>query len=59
MAMPSERLFIIQLNIEHFRGLLDGEIDETRRATIQRLIADEEAKLKALRDDPHEPDAQA
>jgi len=36
---------VAQLNIEHFRRLLAQETDETRRATLQRLLAEEEAKL--------------
>ncbi len=38
---------IAQLNIDHFRKLLANETDEAKRATLQRLLADEEAKLKA------------
>jgi len=36
---------IAQLNIEHFRRLLATETDETRRRTLLRLLAEEEAKL--------------
>jgi hypothetical protein len=36
---------IARLNIEHFRRLLASETDETRRKTILRLLAEEEAKL--------------
>ncbi|MEJ2623813.1 MAG: hypothetical protein P8Z80_04505 [Pseudolabrys sp.] len=36
---------VAQLNVEHFRRLLAKETDETRRATLQRLLAEEEAKL--------------
>jgi hypothetical protein len=40
---------ISRLNIEHFRRLLDAnEIDETKRQTVLRLLAEEEAKLAAL-----------
>ena len=37
-----------RLNIEHFRHLLERETDEIKRKTILRLLAEEEAKLKAL-----------
>jgi hypothetical protein len=36
---------IARLNIEHFRRLLAVETDETKRQTILRLLAEEEAKL--------------
>ena len=36
---------VAKLNIEHYRRLLAKETDETRRLTIQRLLAEEEAKL--------------
>jgi uncharacterized caspase-like protein len=36
---------IARLNVEHFRRLLAKETDETRRQTLQRLLAEEEAKL--------------
>ena len=36
---------IARLNIEHFRRLLAVETDEKRRQTLQRLLAEEEAKL--------------
>jgi hypothetical protein len=39
---------IARLNIEHYRKLLANEIDEARRQTITRLLAEEEAKLAAL-----------
>ena len=34
-----------RLNIEHYQRLLAREIDEARRQTIMRLLAEEEAKL--------------
>ena len=43
---------IARLNIEHFRRLLGGEIDDTKRRTVLRLLAEEEAKLAALDDPP-------
>lgn len=36
---------IARLNIEHYRKLLATETDETRRQTLLRLLAEEEAKL--------------
>lgn len=36
---------VARLNIEHFRRLLARETDETRRQTLLRLLAEEEAKL--------------
>ena len=44
--MPEE---IAKANIEHFRGLLETEADPKKRATIERLLAEEEAKLVALK----------
>lgn len=39
---------IARLNIEHYRRLLAKETDETRRQMLQRLLAEEEAKLAGL-----------
>lgn len=36
---------VARLNIEHYRKLLATETDETRRQTLVRLLAEEEAKL--------------
>ena len=36
---------VARLNIEHFRRLLAKETDESRRQVIERLLAEEEAKL--------------
>jgi hypothetical protein len=36
---------IARLNIEHFRKRLSAETDETKRQTLLRLLAEEEAKL--------------
>ena len=36
------------LNVEHFRKLLATETDETKRQTLLRLLAEEEAKLASL-----------
>jgi hypothetical protein len=39
---------IARLNIEHFHRLLKSEIDPDKRATITRLLAEEEAKLRSI-----------
>jgi hypothetical protein len=36
---------VADLNIAHFRKLLSAEGDPEKRKTIERLLADEEAKL--------------
>jgi hypothetical protein len=36
---------VARLNIEHFRRLLATETDEQRRTFLQKLLAEEEAKL--------------
>ena len=36
---------VAHLNIEHYRRLLEKETDESRRRTLMRLLAEEEAKL--------------
>lgn len=39
---------IARLNIEHYRQRLSIETDEQKRQTLQRLLAEEEAKLAML-----------
>lgn len=39
---------VARLNIDHYRKLLATEIDETKRRTLQKLLAEEEAKLAGL-----------
>jgi len=39
---------VARLNIEHYRRLLATETDESRRNTVLRLLAEEEAKLANL-----------
>jgi hypothetical protein len=39
---------IIELNIKHYRDLLKNETDASKRQTIERLLAEEEAKLAKL-----------
>jgi hypothetical protein len=46
---------VARLNIAHYRNLLANEVDETRRHTVRRLLAEEEAKLAALEDEHSRP----
>lgn len=39
---------VARLNIEHFRKLLAEEMDQSKRETIQRMLAEEEEKLARL-----------
>ena len=36
---------VARLNIEHYKRLLEGETDESRRQLLLRLLAEEEAKI--------------
>lgn len=36
---------VAQLNIQHYRRLLERETDEQRRQMLLRLLAEEEAKV--------------
>ncbi len=45
---------IARLNIEHFRKLLAKEVDEAKRQTLVRLLAEEEQKLATLEGGPPE-----
>jgi hypothetical protein len=36
---------VADLNIAHFKKLLSAEVDPAKRKTIERLLAEEEAKL--------------
>ncbi len=47
-----QRVFIAQLNIEHFRQKLLSEEDGAPRRQIAHLLAEEQAKLAALSDPP-------
>jgi hypothetical protein len=40
--------FVVSLNVELFRRLLERETDEPRRQALVRLLAQEEAKLVEL-----------
>jgi len=44
---PSART-IIELNIRHYRELLNAETDSAKRQMIGKLFAEQEAKLLAL-----------
>ena len=44
---PSARK-IVELNIEHFRRLLQTEADPAKRKTIKKLLAEQETALAAL-----------
>lgn len=37
--------FVVRQNIQHFKDLLAHESDADRRALIERMIAEEQAKL--------------
>lgn len=45
---------IALLNIAHFREKLETETDETTRQLLQRLLAEEEAKLAAVNAPPEQ-----
>jgi hypothetical protein len=45
---------VAHLNIEHYPKLLAQEMDETKRQTILRLLAEEEAKLASLTNPPRQ-----
>jgi len=47
---------VARLNIEHYRKLLETEIDQKKRETLLHLLAEEEAKLAALDDPPENGD---
>ncbi len=43
--------FIAERNIQHFKAALAREADETRRALLERLLGEEQAKLARLATD--------
>jgi hypothetical protein len=47
-----QRIFIAQLNIEHFHRKLRTEQDQATRQRIAELLAEEQAKLAALKGPP-------
>jgi len=44
---PSARA-IVELNIQHYRRLLKATTDQSKRQTIAKLLAEEEAKLAQM-----------
>lgn len=44
---------VARLNIEHYKRLLEGETDESRRQLLLRLLAEEEAKISSLKPPEH------
>ena len=44
---PSART-IVELNFQHYRELLKTETDPSKRRTIAKLLAEEEARLAKL-----------
>ena len=50
--MTDQRIVIAQLNIQHLRKKLMAEQDAEKRATLQRLLAEEKVKLAALKKSP-------
>jgi len=44
--------FIAQQNIEHYRKLLATEVNEQKRQTILHLLANEEATLRLIGEEP-------
>jgi hypothetical protein len=43
---------VADLNIAHFKKLLESERNADKRKTLLRLLAEEEAKLEFLKDQP-------
>ena len=39
---------VVDLNIAHFKRLFSTETDRVKRQTIERLLAEEEAKLAGM-----------
>jgi hypothetical protein len=39
---------VAHLNIEHYKRLLAAETDESKRKTLKKLLAEEEAKLASV-----------
>jgi hypothetical protein len=58
-ASVDQRLYITQLNIEHYRTKLATEADPAKREMLQRLLDEEKAKLAALNDPPVEQNPRA
>jgi hypothetical protein len=41
--------WVANANIEHYKKLLEAETDAEKRAHLEKLLSEEEAKLAALR----------
>ncbi len=41
---------VARLNIEHYKRLLETDIDEPKRRTVEGLLAEEQAKLASMAD---------
>ena len=50
--MKSISTTVIRLNIDRFKSLLETELDESIRAKISGLLAEEELKLAMIPPDP-------
>jgi hypothetical protein len=48
---------VAQLNIEHYRRLLEQEADAAKRRTLLQLLAEEEAKLQRATPEKRDPAA--
>ena len=46
--------FVAEQNIEHFRRLLEIERNEQEKQSLLRLLADHEAKLRAIEKEERE-----
>jgi hypothetical protein len=52
--MPAMDDFVARANLENFRRKLAEETDHTKRDMLARLLAEEEARLTAIEEDPEE-----
>jgi hypothetical protein len=43
-----QELFAAHANVERFNSILAGAIDDEKRASVERLLAEEKAKLERL-----------
>ena len=50
--MPVVDEFVARLNIAHFKSKLATETNKAKRERLSALLAEEEAKLAALENDP-------
>ena len=46
--------FIAEMNIAHFRRLLAGDLTPDERASVEQLLAEEDAKLRELQTYPED-----